>query len=307
MSDYRVKLDIYNGPLDLLLYLIRRDEVDINDIPIARITEQYLEYVDLLKEFDIDMAGEFLVMAATLMEVKSAMLLPRGEVEGEEEEDLGDPRLELVRQLLEYKKYKDVAGGLGESAQEQAQRFGRSTADLRRLRDEQRMEQELDVESLQIWDLFAVFSRLMQATLAQQRGHEVIQDDTPIDVYEVDLLDRAQKENPLTFEAVFVGRSRGEMIGLFLALLELIRQNLVRVEQEAAFGAIYIFAQTDEVAELAVAHAMSADIDKLPSEITGRHATVGDEAPKESSTPAAGGEALQEEPVEDDQGESDDG
>lgn len=267
MAEYRVKLEIYNGPLDLLLYLIRRDEVEINDIPIAQVTEQYLQYVELIKEVDIDLAGEFLVMAATLMEIKSAMLLPRGEAAEDEAEDFGDPRLELVRQLLEYKKYKDIAGDLSESAQEQAQRFGRSTADLERLRQQQRAEQELDLESLQIWDLFAAFNRLMQATLAQQRGHEVIQDDTPIDVYEVDLLDRAQKEKPLTFEAAFAGRSRSEMIGLFLALLELIRQRLIRVEQEAAFAAIYLFALTTEDATMAVAHAVSIDLDRLPSEV----------------------------------------
>ena len=296
MPEYRVKLDIYNGPLDLLLYLIRRDEVDINDIPIAGVTEQYLQYVEVIKEIDIDLAGEFLVMAATLMEIKSAMLLPRGEVGEDEEEDFGDPWLELVRQLLEYKKYKDLAGDLGESAQEQSQRFGRSAADLQRLRDQQRTEQELDVESLQIWDLFAAFNRLMQATLAARRGHEVIHDDTPIDVYETDVLDRAQKEKPLTFEAVFAGRSRSEMIGLFLALLELIRQKLVRVEQEQAFEAIYIFALTTEPAHIAVAHAVSADIDQLPSELNRLN--------REDDGQAEGQETAVQ-PIEDNESDSD--
>ncbi len=266
MVDYRVKLDIYNGPLDLLLYLIRRNEVEINDIPIAKITEQYLAYVDVIQEIDIDLAGEFLVMAATLMEVKSAMLLPREEQEGQEGEDIGDPRLELVRQLLEYKQFKDAAGELQERAQDQAQRFGRSLADLDRLRKQSRDEQELDMESVHIWDLFEAFNRLMTATLAGERGHEVIQDDTPIDIYEADILDRAQHEQPLTFVKVFEGReSRMEIVGLFLALLELIRLKLVRIEQEDLFEAIYIFALTEEPAELAVAHAVSADIDRLPS------------------------------------------
>ena len=101
MTDYRVKLDIYSGPLDLLLYLIRRDEIDIYDIPIASITEQFLQYVELIQKLNLEHAGDFLVMAATLMEVKSALLLPREELTGDEEEDLADPRLELVRQLLE--------------------------------------------------------------------------------------------------------------------------------------------------------------------------------------------------------------
>jgi len=245
MAEYRVKLNIYNGPMDLLLYLIRRNEVDIYDIPIAQITEQYLQYVELIKQIDLDLAGEFLVMAATLMEIKSALLLPREEAEAGEEE-LGDPRLELVRQLLEYKRFKDLAGELGEFAAEQALRFGRGESDLARVRQEKREEQELDLESVQIWDLFEVFNRLMQATLAGKRQHEVIEDDTPIDLYEADILDRAQQEQPLTFEEVFTGRtSRIEMVGLFLALLELIRLKLVRIEQERDFGPVYIFALTD--------------------------------------------------------------
>lgn len=269
MTDYRVSIDIYNGPLDLLLYLIRRAEVDIQDIPIAAITNQYLQYVDMLQQLNIDFAGEFLVMAATLMEIKSAMLLPRGEAEpGQEDDDLGDPRLELVRQLLEYKKFKDLAGELNDWADDQTQRYPRSLADLQKLREAHQLEQELDLESLQIWDLFEAFSRLMQATLAGKRSHQVIHDDTPIDIYETDILDRAQREKPLTFESVFQGRSsRGEIVGLFFALLELIRQKLVRIEQEKTFGPIYIFALTDEPAELAVAHALSAAIQTLPSKV----------------------------------------
>lgn len=271
MPDYRVNLDIYNGPMDLLLYLIRRNEVDINDIPIATITGQYLEYVGLMQQMDIDVAAEFLVLAATLLEIKSALLVPRGET-GEEEQtadDLGDPRLELVRQLLEYKKFKDAAGELKDAADLQALRYGRSQADLDRLRDEARKrEQELDLEGVQVWDLFEAFSRLMQATLASQRGHQVFEDDTPVDVYEADILDRAQREKSLTFESVFRGRkNRTEMVGLFLALLELIRMKLVRIEQEAAFKSIYIFSLTEEEPAKAVAHALSADIEQLPSDL----------------------------------------
>ncbi len=270
MPDYRVNLEIYNGPLDLLLYLIRRSEVEIHDIPVATITEQYLEYVDLLKELNINNASEFLVMASTLLEIKSAMILPRpAEIEQADDEDLSDPRLELVRQLLEYKKFKDAANELRAAAGDQSQRWPRSMADLRNLHDEfrQQQQQELDLEGLQLWDLFDTFNKLMQATFAGQRGHEVIQDNTPIDIYETDILDRAQREQPLTFFAVFQGRNRGEMIGLFLALLELIREKLIRVEQERTFAPIYIIPLTDEAPEIAIAHAVSADIDALPSHL----------------------------------------
>ena len=272
MADYKVKLDIYSGPLDLLLYLIRRDEVDIYDIPIAHITAQYLEYVELIKSINIDKASEFLVMASSLMEVKSAMLIPRHEAaEGEEgEEDLNDPRLELVHQLLEYKKYKDASGELGQKRVEQSLRFPRSLANLNRLEDEEKREQqEYDLEGLQIWDLFDAFNRLMKATFSGQVSHEVVQDYTPIDLYETDILDRAQRQTPLSFvEAFSVCKTRSEMGGMFLALLELMRQRLVRVEQEEAFGTIYIFPLTDEPVELAVAHAIFRDADQLPTVAT---------------------------------------
>jgi len=268
MADYRVNLEIYNGPLDLLLYLIRRDELDIYDIPIASITEQFLEYVELIQQLNLEQAGDFLVLAATLMEIKSALLLPREEGETGEEEDLTDPRLELVRQLLEYKKFKDIASDLSESAQEQIQKYSRSLVDLARLREQIKQEQEMELESLQIWDLFDAFNRLVKSTLASKQTHDVIHDETPIDVYETEILYRSQHEKPLMFTAVFKNcRHRGEMVGMFLALLELVRQKLVRIEQEKTFGPIYIFALTEQEPEIAVAHAVSADINNLPSKL----------------------------------------
>ncbi len=268
MTEYRINLEIYNGPLDLLLYLIRRNEVEIEDIPIAAITEQFLQYVELIKNLNLEQAGDFLVMAATLMEVKSAMLLPREQQETGEEDDPTDPRLELVRQLLEYKKYKDLAGELSESAIQQAHRITRPLVDLYRLKEQLKSEQELDMESLQIWDLFDAFNHLMKSTLAGKRSHEVIHDETPIDIYETEILYRAQKEKPLTFHAVFEHcKHRIEMVGMFLAMLELIRMKLIRIEQEATFSPIYIFPLTEEEAELAVAHALSGTIEKLPSQL----------------------------------------
>ena len=115
MSQYRVDLEVFAGPLDLLLHLVRKDEVEIYDIPIARVAEQYIEYIEMLKMFDIDLAGDFLVMAATLMEIKSAMLLPSVDAEDIEQGESIDPRSELVRQLLEYKKIKDAANLLADS------------------------------------------------------------------------------------------------------------------------------------------------------------------------------------------------
>jgi len=236
MEEYRVNLDIYNGPLDLLLYLIRRDEVDIHDIPIARITEQYVQYVDLLNRLDPNLAGEFLVMAATLMEIKTRMLLPSPEQteEGEAGDGL-DPRAELVRRLLEYKAFKDAADDLRQQHEAQSLKYprGRQPAPPG--------ETELDLEDVQVWDLMEAFNGLLAAIGADARQHEVIYDDTPLELHATDIADRLEKEGPLTFAQIFEGRdSRLELVGLFLAMLELIRQKRVVARQEGNFGEIYI-------------------------------------------------------------------
>jgi len=264
MPDYRVQVDVYNGPLDLLLYLIRREEVDIYDIPIARVLEQYCQYVDMLKTIDPNVAGEFLVMAATLMEIKSRMLLPRSEAVEGMEEDLADPRLELVKQLLEYKKFRDASLELGTAARLAAMRWPRGP-----VRPEAPDPAALDLEDVQIWDLVAAFTRLMASIGAGAAMHDVVFDDTPIALHAADILDRLQRiagekaswqgglqageaealaregeaaaePASIAFEEIFAGRSKVEMIGLFLALLELMRQRRVRVAQDGLFGPIRV-------------------------------------------------------------------
>jgi segregation and condensation protein A len=246
MTDYRVRTDIYNGPMDLLLYLIRRDEVDIYDIPVARITEQYCRYVETLQIIDPNVAGDFLVLAATLMEIKSRMLLPRVEAEEGGADDLGDPRLELVRQLLEYKKFKDASFELHDAAQRQAMRWPRVPAAVSR-----REAADVDLEDVQIWDLVAAFNKLMSSIGAGAATHDVVFDDTPVALHAMDVVDRLQSEGgEIDFERVFIGRSKVEMIGLFLALLELIRQQRVRVTQAGMFGPIRIVLLSAEPIEI---------------------------------------------------------
>jgi len=238
-KEYRVELDVYNGPLDLLLYLIRRDELDIYDIPIAHITQQYCKYVEVIKKVDLTLAGDFMVMAASLIELKTRMLLPRPSAEQDQEEIL-DPRLELVRQLLEYKRFKDAARELGESADIAASRYPPALRTQALGLDKQ--PEELDLRDVAVWDLLEAFDKLMAATLAGKYQHEVIYDDTPIDLYETDIMDRLTKEGPLSFNDIFRGRvNRSEIIGLFLALLELIKQKRIRAEQSAVTDEIYIF------------------------------------------------------------------
>lgn len=254
-EDYRIELDVYHGPLDLLLYLIRRDEIDINNIPIARITEQYLRYVETLKQLDINLAGEFLVIAASLVEVKSAMLTPREE--GDPAADEGtptaenpeDPRYELVQQLLAYKRFKDVARELEHRRTQFAERFPRYPARQQRRQLEQENRQELDLEDVSVWDLLETFTTLMDQVGGSigPRTHDVFDDDTPIELHQEDIVDRLQREGGMTLQQMFLGRrSVGEMLGLFIATLELVRQRRIRAVQEEVGGTIAIELLSDE-------------------------------------------------------------
>jgi segregation and condensation protein A len=254
--EYRVELDVFNGPLDLLLYLIKRDELDIYDIPIARITDSYMHYVMMLKEmknqagFDINVAGDFLVMAATLMEIKSATLLPKAPAVNENGEttaaqELADPRYELVQKLLEYKQFKDAANALEHRQREHADRFPRYPAKLEGEADE---PPPVDLEEVQVWDLLAAFDRLMKEVgIRKPRYHEVTYDDTPIDLHAADIEDRLKRDGKLTLRTLIVGRqSRSEMIGVFLALLELIREKKILVNQPDPLGDVEIEPASEE-------------------------------------------------------------
>ena len=264
MADYRVNLDIFAGPLDLLLYLVRKEEVDIYDIPIAKITDQYIYYIEMLKSLDIDLAGDFLVMAATLMQIKSAMLLPKAEPEQLQADDLADPRVELIRQLLEYKKFKDAANLLSDAADKQEERFQRPDSIIERLKPD--TEPALDIEQVSIWDLLEAFDSIMKAT-GSIGDISHIKDDTPIDLYQIEILHRLQTEGPMGFEQLFESRAnRFVMVGLFLALLELIRERLVWAEQSKPArrmsggppASMYLRSLTDEPPEGAVQNAILA-------------------------------------------------
>jgi segregation and condensation protein A len=253
--EYRVELDVYNGPLDLLLYLLKKDELDIYDIPIARITDSYMQYVGMLKTMtadglDINIAGDFLVMAATLMEIKSAMLLPKAPVTSGTEgpsaaDELADPRYELVQKLLEYKQFKDNAMALERQQHLHEARFPRFPAKLEGQADE---PPPVDLDEVQIWDLLNAFSTLMKEVgVRKPNYHEVTYDDTPIDLHAADIEDRLKREPRLTLRALIIGRqSKSEMIGIFLALLELIREKKILVQQTETLGDVEIIEAPEE-------------------------------------------------------------
>jgi segregation and condensation protein A len=233
-TDYRVQLDAYHGPLDLLLFLIQREEIDICDIPIAEITRQYLAYIEILRDLDPEVVSEFLVLAATLMEIKSRLLLP---VPPPEENQAGpiDPRQDLVRQLLAYKHFKDAARLLESAADLQAQKHPRQPAELDLPPD------ETELDHVDVWDLLHAFKKLMEQVGKVGPLHRVTVDDTPIALHAEDILDSIERAGgSQKFEDIFVGRGKAEMIGLFLALLELIRQKRIRASQDRPFGTILI-------------------------------------------------------------------
>lgn len=257
MGDYRVNLDIFSGPLDLLLYLVRKEEVDIYDISLTTITDQYLRYLGMFKSLDIDLASDFLVMAATLMQIKSAMLLPKADIDQAGGEDAIDGRAELIRQLLEYKRFKDAANLLDAASDRRKERFTRPNTVIERLKPD--TEPEVDLEQVSIWDLLEAFDSLIAATGGAQIDISHISDDTPIDLYQIEILHRLQTEGAMSFVRIFEGRrDRPAMIGLFLALLELIREKLVWTEQTQTCGPIYLKSLTDKPAEQAVLDAITA-------------------------------------------------
>ena len=296
MSQYRVNLDIFAGPLDLLLYLVRKDEVDIYDISISRITEEYVRHIEILKMFDIDLAGDFLVMAATLMEIKSVMLLPRPELDEEDGvEESGDPRMELVRQLLEYKKFKDAANMLQESAENRKQRFTRPDSIIADLEPD--AEPELELDEINIWTLLEAFDDIMQAT-GRLHSFDHIKDDTPIDLYQIEILHRLQTEGPMTLQQVFQDRgNRLVLVGLLLAMLELIRDRLIWAEQPEQTGPIYLRSLTDEPAEQAVQNAIYANTDDEEEAVANEQTEVIEEPAEDRQQPHTAGIPIQELPA----------
>ena len=246
-DDYQVRLSSFQGPLDLLLYLIRRAEVDIEAIPIHEITEQYFAFLNQIDRIDIDLAGEFLVMAATLIEIKSRTLAPPAEGDGEgadgeaaASEPGVDPRTELVQQLLAYQRYRTAAEDLDRLRREFAQRWA-ARARQGESAEVGEEEMEIELEDAHILDLFETYERIIGAIDVSRLGdHRVAYDDTPITLHQTDLLDRLQRSpaRKLTLRSVFEGRNRGEMIGLFLATLELARQRQVLIRQDDIAGEI---------------------------------------------------------------------
>jgi segregation and condensation protein A len=228
---YKVKLDVFEGPLDLLLYLIKKNELDIYDIPIATVTEQYMEYLDLMRMLDLNIAGEFLVIAATLIHIKSKMLLPPDEKELllEEEED---PREELVRRLVEYKKFKEVAGILQDLEGQRKKMFTRDIP--------------FEVEpgevffEASLFDLITAFTKALK-DVPKEMFQEIIKDEFTVEQKVHDLLHMLVKTPVMNlFDLFKIAKNKPEIIATFLAVLELIRLKEIIVMQKNNFSDIEI-------------------------------------------------------------------
>jgi segregation and condensation protein A len=238
-TEYKVKLEVFEGPLDLLLYLIKQDEIDIYDISIERITRQYLEYLQAFKELNIELAGEFIVMAANLIYLKSRSLLPVDQQPPEEDADEGDPRWDLIRQLIEYKKFKEAAAELHQRELEQERIFAREGGSAPAL------QESLRLGEVGIFQLINAFQAVLKKLEARQDVQEIFGERFSVSEKIDTILRRVATGVPIRFSDLFgTGVSRLEVVVTFLALLELIRLKQVRAIQKNIFEEIEIAAAT---------------------------------------------------------------
>lgn len=237
MAENKVQLEIFEGPLDLLLYLVKKEEVDIYEVNLTKIATQFIEYVELMKELDLDIAGEFLVMAATLMYIKSRELLPKNQqVEVPDEDEEEDPRWELIRQLVEYKKFKDAAARLHERELIQEQIYARVPGRLEFTAEPSNARPEVS-----IFDLVNAVSTILKRFSQREQTRDVFEEQWNVSE-KIELVANMLKERPrLRFSELFErAASRAEVVVTFLALLELIRMKQLRIEQSEAFAEIEI-------------------------------------------------------------------
>ena len=236
---YQIKLPIFEGPLDLLLHLIKEHEINIYEIPIAFITKQYLEYIELLKNLNLEVAGEFLVMASTLIHIKSRTLLPKSEVSADMEEEGDDPREELVRKLLEYKKYKEAAGLLRDKE------IAYKNVFTRKAESEIPDEDELLIE-VSIFDLLSAFKNVVK-NIKGSDTYEISVDEVSVTERINYIMEALGNSSYILFESLFSDMTRKmELVATFLALLELMRLKLVKIQQTKRFGTIRIFKTVEE-------------------------------------------------------------
>jgi len=236
---YKIKLQLFEGPLDLLLYLVKKDHLNIYDIPIAEVTEQYLKYMELMQLLDLNIAGEFLVMAATLMQIKSKMLLPPDPSEAPEE-PTEDPRAELIKRLLEYEKFKEIAQNLREREQKQQDVFTRPKP------ENIPVDKEVYFEA-SLFDLISAFSKALEE-VPKELFYEVIKDEFSVEdkVHQILHL-LLEKQSVLISDLFKKSKNKLEIIVTFLAILELIRMKEIAACQKGLFGEVEVVRNKENI------------------------------------------------------------
>jgi segregation and condensation protein A len=262
-QDYTVQLERYHGPLDLLLQLILKAEVEITAISLAQVADQYLAHLEGLERVDVDAAGEFLVIAATLVELKSRVVSPREErADNGELRDIAvgpmDAAAELVEQLLAYKAYREAGEILEARRDEWLKRYpaGKSAINKEALGEATRLDDDAELEDIGLYDLVEAFRRIAETVVFDRLGeHRVEDDDTPIELHQADIVDLLERRarsgtRPLRLRSLLEGRTRGEIVGMFIALLELVRQRRVKaVAMEAGDDVVLQLLEPEEEAE----------------------------------------------------------
>lgn len=242
MANYRVQLDSFSGPMDLLLYLVRREEIDITRLPISLITSQFLKFLEVLQFLDLDLIGDFVVMASSLIEIKSRQVLPRAEDTPVEEIPLADdPCGELIQQLLEYKRYKDAATALEQQAAEWQERYPRLSDERPTVGKDPSAD---SIKEVELWDLVSALSRVIQKKVIEETS-SIRYDETPISVYVERIGSRVRETGRVAFSEFFEGTNlKSKIVGIFLAILELLRHHSFKAEQPDEYGEIYVLPPT---------------------------------------------------------------
>ncbi|WP_106497359.1 segregation/condensation protein A [Lentibacillus sp. Marseille-P4043] len=236
---YQVKIDSFEGPLDLLLHLINRYEIDIYDIPVAQITRQYMEYIHTMQKLELNIASEYLVMASTLLALKSQMLLPKQEIETEDDEFAEDPREELMGRLIEYRKYKKAAENLQEKELDANQIFTRSPVHF----DNVDVDQPVEKGDISIYDMLGALGKMLE----RKKWNEPL--ETKIKRIEISIEERMKEvrqvvkasEQGVSFDNLFTYQSRSHIVVTFMALLELMKEKEVYCVQEKQLDTLYVF------------------------------------------------------------------
>jgi len=256
---YKIKLPIFEGPLDLLLFLIRKHELDIYDIPISEILRQFMDYLELLELLDLEVAGEFIEMAASLMLIKTRMLLPQRAAEGEEEPV--DPRRELVEQLLEYKRFKEASLEIGEREQEQRRLFPRSIQNLRKEFENISSEEEFLIDAT-LFDLLSAFKKALD-NMPKVTSHQVNLYNVTLEEQIAFIIERLQDRPQILFsELISEIEEKLRLIVTFMALMNLIKVGMVAIRQPRAFDEIRLIAQ----GPISMSRYMALNADYIPEE-----------------------------------------